>query len=287
MNRHESIERLIETAIDEDIGQGDITTLACIPAHVQANGTLLLKQAGVIAGLPYFIRVFEKIDPSVKLTMLVPEGSFQKAGTSLLTIQGPFRSILFGERTALNLIQHASGIATRTAAFIKKVAKSDCMILDTRKTLPGLRALEKYAVKIAGGQNHRFGLDDRFIIKRKHLAYLTLYSSNPIKEAVELAENFKADASIEVEIENQSQLDDVLKTNARAIMLCHMTPEQVKSSVDKVRKTDKKVYVDSSGMITLDTIRKYAETGVDGISIGDLTHSIQSLDMRLRLKLQE
>jgi nicotinate-nucleotide pyrophosphorylase (carboxylating) len=287
MDLEKEIERLIDTALEEDIGQGDFTTLACIPTTAWVQGHVLLRQAGVVAGLPFFAKVFRKLDPQVEIIPLVEEGSFQKAGTHLAQINGPFRSILFGERVALNLIQHASGVATVTASFVKKGARPQCAILDTRKTLPGMRALEKYAVRMGGGTNHRFGLDDRFIVKKNHLAYLATLTDHPIKEAVQLIKAFKPELDIEIEVENQKQFEEALQTEAKAIMLCEMTPEQVKSCVVKARQAKKKIYVESSGAITLDTIRDYADTGVDGISIGDLTHSVQALDMRLRLKLQE
>lgn len=283
MNLDQNIERLIDLAIAEDLGKGDVTSQACIPEDAKINVKVVLKQAGVLAALPYLSLLFHKIDPSIQVNLNVEEGSFHKAGTLIATIKGPARGILTGERTALNLIQHASGVATLTASYVKKTAGYGCAIMDTRKTLPGLRSLEKYAVRVGGGNNHRFSLDDRFIIKINHLAVIASHSKkNPIEEAVERAKNFNPHYSIEIEVDDLEFLNTALKTEAKVIILCNMTPDEVKDSIKKIRKTEKKIYIQSSS-ITLDTIRSYAELGVDAISIGTLTHSVPALDIAMKM----
>lgn len=277
----DQIHSLIDLAIKEDVRSGDVTTLSCISDNAQASAKITLKQAGIIAGLPFLEVLFKKIDPQVQLHLQVKEGSFQKAGTILGSISGPMRAIITGERIALNLIQHASGVATITAAFVKKVANLDCIIMDTRKTLPGLRALEKYAVRIGGGHNHRFGLDDRLIIKTHHFTYLI--NKNILQDTILRIKQQYPSLPIEIELEEMGRLDQILSTPVDAIMLINMSPEETKKCVKKIKETSKKSYIESGGAITLETVRAYAETGVNGISIGDLTHSVQALDIRMRL----
>lgn len=279
----EDVLNLIDAAITEDIGSGDATTLSCIPEDARISGKLILKQAGVVAGLPFVEQIFSKIDPSVQIKIFVEEGSFLKAGTILAEIEGPARSILSGERIMLNLIQHASGVATVTRAYVKKVAGHRCAILDTRKTLPGLRALEKYGVRVGGGENHRFGLFDRIVIKLKHLFFVASYTKTPILDAVANAKIAYPHLPVEIEIDKAQNIDQVLKTEADAIILINMSPDDIRKCVIKIKKaSNKQVYVESAGTITLDTIRAFAETGVDGISISAITHSIEDLDIRFR-----
>jgi nicotinate-nucleotide pyrophosphorylase (carboxylating) len=282
MKLEQDIERLIDQWIKEDIRSGDMTTEACIPEDTIAHAKVVLKQAGTLAGLPFFSLIFKKIAPTIEVNFHVKEGSYHKAGTLIASLQGSARGILSGHRIALNLLQHASGVATITAAYVKKVAGFGCAIMDTRKTLPGLRSLEKYAVRVGGGLNHRFGLDDRFIIKTNHIGILASQFPDPINVAAKKAKEYRPDLPLEIEIDDQKNLGEALKTEAKVIILCNMTPDEAASCIKKIRKTNKKVYVDSSGTITLDTIRAYAELGVDAISIGDLTHSVQALDISLK-----
>lgn len=277
------IQKLIEIAIEEDIGKGDLTTHACIPSSVTAIGKLSLKEAGTIAGFPFFNKLLQKVDPKIEVIAHVKEGSYQTSGTLLAEVKGPVSSLLAGERIALNLMQHASGIATITAAFVKKVSGLKCSILDTRKTLPGLRALEKYAVRMGGGVNYRHSLDDRCLIKRNHLAYFESKTNDPILEAIKTIQYHNPSIPIEIEIENYDQLKRVLDTDVVAIILRGLTPDKVKKCVEKIHAVGKKAYVESSGTITLNTVRAYAETGLDGILIGDITHSVQALSMRFKL----
>jgi nicotinate-nucleotide pyrophosphorylase (carboxylating) len=284
MDFDQQIEHLIELALKEDIGKGDITSHALISDHVSTSGEIVQKQGGIPAGLKFLHLLYQKIDPEIKIKLLATEGNYYKAGTPLAKVSGPARGILTGERVALNFLQHASAVATATYEFVRKLKGLKCDILDTRKTLPGLRALEKYAVGVGGGINHRFGLYDGFIIKRNHLTFFSSSSANPYKEAVNLVKKACPDIPIEIEIHESSELDAALESNAVAIMLCRMPPQEIAKCVKKIRKTDKKVYVESLGTITVETVRSYGETGVDGISIGSITHSVPALDIVMRLK---
>jgi nicotinate-nucleotide pyrophosphorylase (carboxylating) len=285
MDLEAELNRIIDVAIDEDLRNGDITSEVCISEHTTLTGVIALKQAGVIAGLPLLETLYRKIHPDIHISLLVKEGSYHTAGTAVAKISGSAKGILAGERIALNLLQHASGIATVTAQYVKKLKGLHCFILDTRKTLPGLRALEKYAVVIGGGVNHRFGLGDRFIIKQNHMAFSSDPESHTICQAVKKARAFRPDLPIEVEIHSLSQLDDAIKADVSAIMLTRMTPEQIKTCVKKIRESsNKKVYIESLGAITLDTIRSYAETGVDGIAISSVTDSVPMLEIAMRIK---
>ncbi|WP_059358758.1 carboxylating nicotinate-nucleotide diphosphorylase [Parachlamydia acanthamoebae] len=281
------IDLLLDTALKEDIRTGDITSEACIPEDAILTGRFIAKQAGILAGLPFLSLLFKKIDPRIEVQLLVSEGSYQKAGTVIAKAFGPARGIFSGERVALNLLQHASGVATLTNQYVRKVSGFDCSILDTRKTLPGLRALEKYAVTVGGGVNHRFGLDDRLIIKRNHLAFVGTTTPHPIREAVLRVKNHRPDLPIEIEIQDIDQLAEALDTEAETIMLCRMPPHEIKKCVHFIRKTGKKVFIESLGTITLETIQAYAETGVDGISLGSLTLSSHALDIAMRLASSE
>ena len=284
MYLEKEIERLIDVAIKEDIASGDITSNTLIPSDYITSGSFVLKQAGVLSALVFLKTLFQKIDPKIDVTLYVEEGSYHKAGTIIARVSGSARGIIAGERVALNLIQHASGISTATYSYVKKLRGLTCAILDTRKTLPGLRALEKYAVYAGGGTNHRFTLDDLLTIKSNHLHFLSDRTKTPIERAVKKVKAFKPDLTVEVEISSLSQLTSALKTDAEAIMLSRMIPSDIRKCVIEIRKTNKKVFIESLGTITLDTIRAYAETGVDGISIGSITHSVPSLDIVMRLK---
>lgn len=283
MDLEGEIEQLIDTAIHEDVGEGDFTTQACIPSSVIATGKFILKQAGIVAGLPFLAVLFKKLDPSIEVALLVAEGSFQKAGTILCTATGPAQGIITGERIALNLIQHASGVATTTTSYVKRVSGYPCAIMDTRKTLPGLRALEKYAVRMGGGINHRYGLSDRCIIKINHLSFVSSEYPKPISHAFNSIKSLFPKVEIEIEINKYDQIEEALGTGAVAIMLRDMAPEEAKKCIERIRKTSKKVYIESAGSITLDTVHAYAKAGVDGISLGTLTHSVQALDIVMRL----
>ncbi|MDP1835845.1 MAG: carboxylating nicotinate-nucleotide diphosphorylase [Chlamydiales bacterium] len=283
MDIDQEIDRLIDIALREDIATGDITSDACIPDDAWTHGALITKQSGTLAGLPYLGQIFHKVDPRIDVELLVEEGSTHKAGAAIAMVEGPARAILSAERTVLNFLQHACGVATMTAAYVRKLAGYECEVMDTRATLPGLRALEKYAVKVAGGTIHRYGLDDRFIIKKNHLALIEDKHPRPIIEAVRCAKAFRPDVQIEVEVNRLEQLDEALQTEVFAIMLDNVSPAQAKRFVKKIHAAKKKAYLQGSAGIGLDTIREYAETGVDGISIGAITQAADNLHISMRL----
>lgn len=277
------VEQILKIALEEDLRTGDITTLACVPETAVAVGKLIIKQAGVIAGLPFFRAMFDLVDPKIDIAFAVEEGSYQKAGTMIGVLNGPARAILSAQTAALNLLKHLSGIATLTSAYVRKVQGLNCDIMDTRKTLPGLRSLEKYGVRVGGGKNHRFGLDDRFIIKASHLLFLQGNPKSHLQDAILKVKTLNPELPIEVEIERVDQLQEVLSLPIEAILLYRMTPEDVKICVKMSRKSNKKIYVESSKAITLDTIHAYAETGVNGICVPALTDSPPSIDIKLSI----
>jgi nicotinate-nucleotide pyrophosphorylase (carboxylating) len=282
MTLEDDIDKIINNALLEDIRSGDITCEACIDPDQNIEGEFILKESAVLAGLCFLPRVFQKLNPCIEVVICEEEGKLVPSGTVVAKIKGPAREILTAERVALNLVQHACGVATMTNHFVEKVKPYPCDILDTRKTLPGLRALEKYAVRTGGGKNHRFALDDRFLIKDNHLAFLAKKGVNPILTAVEKARNLKKECLIEVEIDLLDQLEDVIKARPDIIMLDNMLPKTVEKAVKEI---DGRAYVEASGGITLDTVRAYAHAGVDGVSVGALTHSVTSIDISLELTI--
>lgn len=279
------IDKLLARAIEEDLGHGDLTTKLCVSAQTMTSGKLFLKQKGVVAGMRFVQRLFQKMDPRTTFTPLVEEGILLNAGTIIAHISGPAQILLSGERVALNLLRHTSGVATTTAAYVQKVKGLPCSILDTRKTLPGLRALEKYAVEVGGGVVHRRGLDDRCIIKNSHLAFIALESKNPISEAVRRIRAHNSSVPLEIELVDLKQLDEILSLDFQTIIVNNLHPDDTARCVRKIRKSNKKtlIYFESSTAISLETIRIYAETGVDGIAVSALTYSVQGLEIGMKL----
>ncbi|SCA58491.1 Nicotinate-nucleotide pyrophosphorylase [carboxylating] [Chlamydiales bacterium SCGC AB-751-O23] len=271
--------KLIDIALSEDIGKGDITSEACIDDDASLTAKLILKQHGKLAGLPFLATIFQHVDPRITLDLYVREGSEHSAGTIIGSVSGPARGIMSAELVALNIVQHASGIASTTALYVEQVAGFPCEILDTRKTLPGLRYLEKYAVKIGGGHNHRYGLDEKFVINKKHLSFLAKTSKSPIKEAVKRARKYRPGINVEIAVESLDLIEEALAAEADIIMLERMTIPQVCQAVKIINH---RARVEFKGCVTLETVLAFAQTGVDGISIKDLTHSIQDLDIRLK-----
>ncbi len=285
METNPEIERLIDIALAEDLGtSGDITTMALLQESTFSSGKLVLREKAVVAGLVYLEAIFKKIDPKLTVELRVDEGSYQKAGTVIAKISGPARSILAGERTALNFLQYASGVATIISAYVNKVKGLNCQILDTRKTLPGLRALAQYAHVLVGGVIHRLGLNQRFIIKSPHLAFFAFESKKPIQEAVKKVRAYLPDIPIEVEVFDISQVKEALQTDCDSIMLDNLPPDEISKCLRLIRKTPKKVYLESKGTITLETVRRFAETGVDGIAIS-ASYFAKPTDIRLRLMI--
>lgn len=283
MNLKDKIERLIDTVIQEDLGKGDITTNACIPADAPARGTITLKQSAVVAGLPFLERIFQKINPKIQIVLKVEEGSQHKAGTVIAELSGPVSGILASERVVLNFLQYVSGIATVTAGYVRKMNGYDCTLLATRATVPALRPLAKYGVEIGGGTMHRYSLDERVIIKRNHLAFLAANSSHPMTEAVQRVRQSHPKVDIELEVRHYRELAEALKLDVESIMLDNMTPDDIKKCVKEIHAAKKKAWAQSTVEITPDTIRDYARTGVDGICIGAVTHSVPNIQISLKL----
>ncbi len=283
MDIEKEIDLLIKRAIAEDVDHGDITTKACLHTSTEIQGSFQLKQSGVVAGLPLLPRIFQLLDPTIEVNPLVQEGSFQKAGTHIASITGSSSAILTGELVALNILQHASGVATITQEYVSRIAGLKCDIIDTRRTLPGLRALEKYAVAVGGGKSHRYNLADYFVIKSSHLAFLLVGPNHPIDEAVARVKAYNPQLPIEIQIDNAEYIETILKHDFRAIMLRNMTIDELAQCVATIRSVNKKIYLAFSGSVTLETIRALAETGINGVSVSALTHSIADIEMGLRL----
>ncbi|WP_047154291.1 carboxylating nicotinate-nucleotide diphosphorylase [Aneurinibacillus tyrosinisolvens] len=272
------LDEQIEKWLQEDIGFGDITSLATVPDHLMGKGILYTKEAGVIAGLEVAARVFSHMDRGLIFTPQVEEGSYVDKGVVVAEIEGRVQSLLSGERVALNLLQRLSGIATVTRKYVQEARKESekVRIVDTRKTTPGLRMLEKYAVVAGGGHNHRIGLFDAVMIKDNHIK-----AAGGIKQAVSRArEAIPHTMRIEVEVENLEQLQEAMEAGPDIIMLDNMDPKAMREAVKRVGGS---AVVEASGGVTLQTVGTIAATGVDVISVGSLTHSISALDISLDL----
>lgn len=272
------IDDLLTLAFAEDIGDGDHTTLSTIPADARGCQRLIIKEEGIIAGVDIARRVFERLDPDLKMTVYINDGAHVKPGDVAFEVEGAVRSLLIAERTMLNIMQRMSGIATTTARYQERLAGLKTKVLDTRKTTPGMRLLEKEAVKIGGGMNHRIGLFDMILIKDNHIDF-----AGGIPQAVASAREYlKAkgkDLRIEVEVRNTPEILQAIEAKADRIMLDNFTPE---ATAEAVKLIAGRAEVESSGGITLDTLRAYGEAGVDFISVGALTHSVKSLDMSFK-----
>lgn len=269
----------LERAFAEDIGDGDHTTLSSIPADAIGTSRLIIKEAGVVAGVAIAHEVFAYFDPDLTVTNYIADGSEVKPGDVVFDVTGRIQSLLQTERLMLNIMQRLSGVATRTAEYQKRLEGTKTKVLDTRKTTPGLRMLEKYAVSVGGGKNHRIGLFDMILLKDNHVDF-----AGGIEQAITRAKNYlKAkgkDLKIEIEVRNFDELDQVLTVGGvDRIMLDNFSIENTKKAVDIIGG---RYETESSGGITLDTLRDYAECGVDYISVGALTHSVKSLDMSFK-----
>jgi nicotinate-nucleotide pyrophosphorylase (carboxylating) len=273
-------QKLIELALAEDLGStGDRTSLATIPATAVATAAFIARAPGVVAGLPVAAMVCRAVDPALGFTQVLADGAAVDRGTRIATVSGPLRSILAAERTALNFLQRLSGVATLTRKFVDAAAGSRAKILDTRKTTPGWRRLEKYAVRSGGGTNHRMGLSDGILIKDNHLAGL----GGDLRKAVEAAREFPGNAGlpVEVEVDTLEQLEVALAVRADIVLLDNMTPDQQRAAVARRDAVAPGVLLEASGGVTLATVRDIAATGVDRISVGALTHSAPALDIAL------
>jgi nicotinate-nucleotide pyrophosphorylase (carboxylating) len=270
------VRKLIEEALFEDIGPGDITSEAVIPDEASATAEIIAKQDLVLAGILIVREVFRKLDPWVQFTPLAHDGNKVQSGSIIAQVQGKTRALLAGERVALNLMQHLSGIATHTAKFVEVLKGSRAEILDTRKTLPGLRALEKYAVRMGGGRNHRFGLYDGILIKDNHIAA----AGGIIKAMAGIRKKVHPLLKIEVEVKTLDEVREALAAGATMLLLDNMSPNLMKQSVGLVGG---RVLVEASGNVTLDTVKAIGETGVDFISSGSLTHSAPAADISMKI----
>ncbi len=269
------IEDVIDRALAEDLGRaGDITTLATIPVNARARAVIATREHGVIAGSDLAIAAFRRMDQSIRFDAHLADGTSVKPGDIALAVEGPARAILSAERTALNFVGRLAGIATLTSQFVKAVSHTKARIVCTRKTTPGLRTLEKHAVRCGGGFNHRFGLDDAILIKDNHIAV-----AGGISQALRAAKAFAGHlVKIEIEVDTLDQLDQVIAEGADVVLLDNMTPALLKAAVDRVKG---RILTEASGGVNLTTVAAIAESGVDMISVGALTHSAKVLDLGL------
>jgi nicotinate-nucleotide pyrophosphorylase (carboxylating) len=278
----EEIRRAVELALEEDIGSGDVTTMATVPPCRQAAAAMVAREALVVAGIGLAVAAFRQLSPEVNVVSQAQDGQHMTAGEVLLKISGPARALLSAERVALNFVQRLSGVATLTAQFVQTIKGTRARILDTRKTTPGWRRLEKYAVSCGGGRNHRIGLYDMVLIKDNHLAALASESSDPIKTAVERARAQYPQLKVEVEADTLEQVDQALNAKADFILLDNMNPVQLRLAV---QKCNGRAQTEASGGINLASVRTVAEAGVDFISVGALTHSAKAVDIGLDFEL--
>jgi nicotinate-nucleotide pyrophosphorylase (carboxylating) len=271
------VRKVIEDALWEDIGPGDVTSDAVISEETSSTAEIIAKQDLVVAGVLLAREVFRKLDPWVQFSLLAHDGSKVQTGSMIAQVQGKTRALLAGERVALNLLQHLSGIATHTAKFVEAVKGYRAEILDTRKTLPGLRMLEKYAVRMGGGRNHRFGLYDGILIKDNHITA----AGGIIKAMADIRKKVQPLLKIEVEVKTLDEVREAMAAGATMIMLDNMPPSLMKQAVNLVGG---RLLVEASGNVTLENINSIAETGVDFISTGSITHSAPAADISMKIK---
>lgn len=276
------LRRFVQQALEEDVRDGDHTSLAALPDDKMGEAKLLVKEKGTLAGVEVGIEIFKQVDHALQIEVFINDGATVCIGDIVLIVKGKIHSILKAERLVLNVMQRMSGIATKTAEYVKQLEGSHSRVLDTRKTTPLLRFLEKKAVVIGGGVNHRFGLYDMILIKDNHVDY-----AGSISKAVENALNYKKinniDIPVEVEVRNFEELSELMDCEGvDRVMFDNFSPSDVRIAVQNVKG---KMATEASGGITLETIRDYANTGVDFISVGALTHSVKSLDLSLKAKL--
>ncbi|NHN35058.1 carboxylating nicotinate-nucleotide diphosphorylase [Paenibacillus agricola] len=279
----ELIKKNLQLWLEEDIGMGDVTTMTTIVGDHRSKGIIHVKESGIVAGLPIAAAVFALVNPELRFEAQVVEGQAVTKGMVLAEVSGSTRHILLGERLALNLMQRMSGIATRTRQFVDALEGLPVRLVDTRKTTPGHRLLEKYAVRVGGGHNHRFGLFDAVMIKDNHIK-----GSGGVAEAIRAArEQIPHTMKIEIEVECTEQLELALSAQPDIIMLDNMTNDQMRAAVMHIKSTAPHIVIEASGSVTLETVRGIAETGVDIISVGRLTYSVNALDISLDLNAQK
>lgn len=278
------IDSIIKLALKEDIGEGDHTSLSCVPNDAAGHAKLIIKDTGVLAGVDLAKRIFNHYDPTLEIKIHLLDGAKVKPGDIAFEISGKSQSILATERLVLNFMQRMSGIATQTRSIVDLIEGTNTQLLDTRKTTPGIRALEKWAVTIGGGVNHRFGLYDMVMIKDNHIDYAGGIT-NAILRTVKYLKEKNLKLNIEIEVRDEKELDEVLAIGqVDRIMLDNFSPEEIKRVLPKIPSNYE---TEASGGITIENIRSYAETGVDFISSGALTHSVRSLDMSLKAEFKK
>ncbi|WP_144393677.1 carboxylating nicotinate-nucleotide diphosphorylase [Pleionea sediminis] len=275
------ISHSVSNALQEDLGgsPGIDLTAQLIPESQMAVGELISREKAIICGCQWVEETFNQLDTSLSLEWLVSEGEVVEANQKILIIKGAARSILTGERTAMNFLQTLSGTATTTRNYVEQLKGTQCKLLDTRKTIPGLRAAQKYAVTIGGGENHRVGLFDAYLIKENHIA-----TAGGISKAVQLARKLNSNVKLEVEVENLDELKEAISAKADVIMLDNFTKQMMKEAVAIKQETKTQTKFESSGDITLENIKDYASTGIDYISVGALTKHLRAIDLSLRVK---
>lgn len=274
----EELNRNIAIALQEDRVDADVTSHSCFPDSSTAEADLLLKEAATVAGLIFLPLIARAVDPAIVIHFHADEGATLSKPQVIATIEGPVRSLLALERTAINFVQHATSIATQTKQFADLAGETE--ILDTRKTLPGMRHLQKYAVKVGGGKNHRFDLEDSILIKDNHLKHLATLVSDATCESIRRARKAYPDKRIQIEVANLAAFHEAIREKPDAILLDNMSPSDVKEAV---KQCPEGIYLEASGGIHLNTIRSYAETGVHGVSLGKLTHTIFAIDMSMKI----
>ena len=275
------LEPVIDRALEEDLGAGDVTTSGLIPAHLVGEARLVAHECGVLAGLPVAMAVFRRVDPSLRTTEQMSDGDPIEAGETAGTVSGSLASILMAERTALNFLQRMSGIATMTSKFVDAVSGTKSEILDTRKTAPGLRAMDKYAVAAGGGRNHRRNLGDGVLIKDNHIAALQADGEGTAKIIRIARDNSPYTLKIEIEVESVDEARAAIEGGADIVMLDNMSPSEIREAVQIARG---RCLTEVSGGVTLDRVAEIAATGVDLISVGALTHSVKALDIGLDIE---
>jgi nicotinate-nucleotide pyrophosphorylase (carboxylating) len=268
----------VDAALREDIGSGDVTA-ALVPAAQQVRGRLVTREDAILCGRPWAEAIFTRLDPQVRMTWRAADGEPVTAGAVVFEIAGPARAILTGERTALNFLQLLSATATVTRRFVDAVAGTECRILDTRKTLPGLRSAQKYAVRCGGGDNHRMGLYDRVLIKENHIA-----AAGSIAGAIATARRTAPGIAVEVEVESLAELEQALAAAPDIIMLDDFSLEDMRAAVARNRAAGRRARLEASGSVALEAVRAIAETGVDYVSVGSLTKHVHAIDLSMRLE---
>ena len=276
-----SVMAIVAGALEEDLGPGDVTTDALIPPDIRGLGSIVAKTTGIIAGVEVALEVFRQANPDVETRTLITDGSEVSPGVVVAEVEGSIAGILKGERVALNFLQRLSGIATATSMYVKAVQGTKARIVDTRKTVPGIRQLEKYAVRMGGGHNHRYNLADGILIKDNHIAALRARGLGLVEIVSRARENSPHTLRVEIEVESIDEAKEALEAGADVILLDNMSPEEMRQVVTL---TEGRRLLEASGGINLETVRAVAETGVDLISVGALTHSVMAMDISLDLR---